>query len=430
MSQHRKLKILASSFAIAYVSTATAQQYYPDASLTQIYTQEQIEQKKADELQNKALEQRDLYEKRKREVEQEIASHRFNIEGLKIQQDKAQSELDLLAVDLQHVNGDLASYQAEHQQLDESSKATMAYLEQQRKEFSDKQRALEAELKSLAEARKRAEHDIYGMAMDIEHFKADIAKLDTKVQEAEATRASMDADEMKVRSEWMQTKLAVAEHMKQRDVALEQLSETKKRYDQAAKELGVAHADLVKAEKIRNDTSKKVQADVEKYEHEIMQANKTRITNEAERIRLESEVAKIQEYATRMKDNRDQTLDQQNTSEGLVLKSTLALETARTALTRSVADSDQKSYRAEREQHRTRGLAAAEEASQLIQGGRVWVTTENCKAYSAPNTKHAAGYFDTGKKLLGKDHGNRWVEIMNGSGASVYVESRCGRYDN
>jgi hypothetical protein len=187
---------------------------------------------------------------------------------------------------------------------------------------------------------------------------------------------------------------------------------------------------MAKAEKVRNETSKRVQGEVAKYESDIMKANKSRIANDAERIRLESEVAKINEYATRMKDSRDQTLEQQTTSEGLVLKSSLALESARSALTRTVESNDQNSYRADREASRARGLANADEAAQLVQGGRVWVTTENCKAYTTPSTSKAAGFFDAGKKLLGKDHGSRWVEIMNGTGASVYIESRCGKYDN
>jgi len=431
MSQLRKLNILATTVVMGTVCQAWAQsQYYPEAALTQIYTQEQIEQKKADDLQQKAEQQRDLYEKRKHEVETEVAAHRYKIEGLKIQQDKAQQELDVLKVDLDHVKGDLASYQAEHQQLDDSSKATMEYLMGQKKDLAEKQKSLDDELKSLADARKKAEHDIYMMAVDIEHYKSEIAKADTKVQEAQTKQAGLDADEMKIRGEWMASKMAAAEHLKQRDEALSNLSETKKRYDQAVKELASAKADEMKAEKVRNETSHKVQGDVAKYENDILSANKKRINAEAERIRLESEVAKIQEYGTRMKDTRDQTVEQEQTSEGLVLKSSLALETARSALTQDIAQGDQKEYKAEKEQHRQRGLANAEAASNLISGGRIWVTTENCKAYSAPSTKHAAGFFDAGKKLLGKDHGSRWVEIMSGSGNSVYVESRCGKYDN
>ncbi len=436
MSQLRKLKVLTSALAIAAVSKANAQsdgkssQFYPEASLTQIYSQEQIEQKKADELEQKAVQQRDLYEKQKRDVEKQVAAHRFHIEGLKMQQEKAQGELDLLKVDLQHVSGDLASYQSEHQQLDESSKATMEYLTGQRAELAEKAKALDLELKSLADARKKAEKDIYGMAMDIEHYKVDIAKMDTKLQEAEAKRAGLEADEMKVRGEWMETKMAAAEHMRQRDEALSNLAETKKRYEQATKELNVAHVEMAKAEKMRNETSHKVQGDVAKYEADIMKANKARIANEAEKIRLESEVAKITEYGSRMKENRDQTLDNQNTSEGLVLKSSLALESARTALSRSVEGTDQNGFKQEKEAHRARGLANAEQASQLIAGGRVWITKENCKAYTGPSTKKAAGFFDAGKKLLAKDHGSRWVEVMNGSGSSVYIESRCGNYDN
>ena len=169
-----------------------------------------------------------------------------------------------------------------------------------------------------------------------------------------------------------------------------------------------------------------------------MEAERKRVANElrstgsaeAEKIRLESEVAKIQDYSARIKDARDQALDQQGHVNGLVLKSSLALESARTALATSVERSDQYQYKNEKAQHRARGLAAAEEASNLIEGGRVWITSENCKAYKTPATRQPAGFFDSGKRLLGKDHGSAWVEVMNGSGSSVYVESRCGKYEN
>ncbi len=430
MNQRRY--ILISAIAIASVSTANAQsgQYYPEASLTQIYTQEQIEQKRADEMEHKAVEQRDYVEKQKREVEKQVAAHRYNIEGMKMKQEKAQSELDSIAVDLSHVNGDLASYQSEHQQLEESSKATLNYLEGQRNELANKQQAVDQELHALSEARKKAEKEVYAMGMDVEHYKMEIARAETKIQEAGAARASLEADEMKVRGEWMQTKMAAAEHARMREEALADLAEAKKRFEQAHKELSVAKADLAKAEKARNDTSKKVNTQVAQFESDIMKANKNRILNEAERIRLESEVTKIQDYAARIKDSRDQAVDQSAASEGLVMKSSLALESARAALTTSVEGQDQSAYRADKMRHRARGLAAADEAAHMLPEGRVWVTSKSCKAYGKPDGSSPAGFFDSGKKLLGKDHGSRWVEISNGSGTKVFVDSHCGSYEN
>jgi hypothetical protein len=227
----------------------------------------------------------------------------------------------------------------------------------------------------------------------------------------------------------METKMALAEHVRQRTEALSNLAEAKKRLEDANKELASARIEMAKSEKLRNETNRKVQADVAKYEHDIAQANKNRIAAEAERIRLDSESAKITEYGSRMKDNRDQTVEQQVTAEGLVLKSSLALESARTALNKQVNDSDQAQYKADKEANRVRGLANAEEASRLL-SGRVWITTESCKAYTSTNMKTPAGFFDAGRKLLAKDHGSRFVEVMNGSGSSVFVESRCGNYDN
>ncbi len=434
MNHLRNLKALIGAMVLGSGSAAFAQndaikaKYYPEASLVQIYNQQQIEQKKAEDMEQKAVQDRDLYEKQRRDVETQVANHRFQIEGLKMRQEKAQSELDLLAVDLQHVNGDLSSYQAEHQQLQESSKATLYYLETQRTELAAKQKALTEELAALAATRQKAEREVYTMAMDIERFRNEIARGETRVQEAEAKRAALDADEMKVRAEWVQTKMAAAEHMRQRDDALAQLAETKKRFEQAQKELTQSKQDLAKAEQGRNDTSRKVQGDVARYESDILAANKKRIGNEAENIRLESEVLKIKDYASRLKESRDQSIEQSTNTDGLVLKSSLALETARSALTSTVEGSDQKSFRAEKVRHQARGLAAAEEASHLVDGGRIWITDKNCNAFGKPGAKEAAGFFGSGKRLLAKDHGSRWVEVLNGTGSSVFIKRDCGHY--
>src|SRR6185312_2919648 len=150
MIQLRTRSLLLGVLTIAAASVVHADegapQNYPEAAVAQIFSQEQIEQKRAEELEAKEAEQQDLLEKKKREAEKEIAAHRFQIENLKMRQEKAQEDLDAIAVDLQHANGDLASYQSEHQQLEESSKATIQYLKAQREELAERQKQVDQEL--------------------------------------------------------------------------------------------------------------------------------------------------------------------------------------------------------------------------------------------------------------------------------------------
>lgn len=411
-------------------SDAEHSNFYPQAALVDVFTQEQFEQQKADDLERQAIEQRDKYEKKKRDVEKQVAAHRFQIEELKLQQEKALSELDALAADMQHVNGDLASYQAEHLDLDQAIKATYKGLEEQKKTLSDKQKAVDGELAALNAARKKAEHEIYVMGIEIENSKAAISKSETRIQEAEARRAASEADEMRDRAVWMRTKMAAAEINRRRFETQKLDTEAQKHFAQAHKEMNDAKDELAKAEKSFRITEKRVKADLEMYEHNIQVADKRRLAFNEEREQLDVQAANLKASLARKKDESQQAQENETGAEGLKFRSSIALEAVKTAGTNRVNKSQQEKFKAQKQMDRDRGLASAEEASKIMGGGRIWVTEQVCKAYTDPDKKKAAGAFDIHKRLLGKDHGSQWVEIMNGTRASVFVESRCGKYED
>ncbi len=67
-----------------------AQELYPDGALTQVYQEELIEIKRAEEAERKAVQAQDNYEKRKIEAEQQIAAKKFQIENYKMRQEEVQ----------------------------------------------------------------------------------------------------------------------------------------------------------------------------------------------------------------------------------------------------------------------------------------------------------------------------------------------------
>lgn len=417
--------------SIGWAARAQDNQYYPNALLHDVYTKEQVEQKRKEALEEEAAYKKDKYEKEKARVEQEIESHRNQVESLKIQQARMKEEIETVNTDLAHVTDQLGSYQDEHKKLDENTKATQEYLTSVQENLKTTLKQLNDEVASLTQARKTAEKSIYDKSMDIERMKVEIAGAESKTAEYEAKRADLEAQEMRVRTEWTQLKILTANNLKQRDEAMSELNEAKKRQEAAVKDLNEARGELAKSEKVRTDTQHKAQSEISNYEKEIMDANRKRIASEAERIRLESETAKTLDYVSRIKENRDQTVDQSNDAQGVVMKSTLALQSARTELSETVSAADRKEFRKQRDESVSRGIAAAQEASELLGGGRIWVTKSKCKAYEHPKeSAKPVGFFEAGNRLMGKDSGSAWIEITNGISSSVFVSSKCGSYEN
>jgi hypothetical protein len=433
MGHKRFLNLFLSALIASLVCKARAQDadYYPHGALSNIYFQEQTEERKAELMEQDAAKKRGDYERQKRDVDHQIAAHRFQIEQLKTRQEKAQDDLDVVNANLQHVKDQIGQYETEHKQANEESAHAIEELNEQRQTLEASQKKMEAELAALTLDRKRAEREIYTKSMEINRMKTESARLETKTAAAEAKRAELEAEEMKTRTEWMQVKMQTADLQKQHDTALATMNDAKERWTKAQKELADAKTDLNRVQKQRDQVVGQVQNDVARYEKEILAASKAKIAAEAEQIRLASEAEKMKDYASRIRETRDSATEQETEVDGMVLRTKVAVETARTELTKDVEASDRKNYVEEKENSKRRGIAAASEAASLLGGRRAWKTNSKCPAYMQPDASgQAVGFFEAGRKLLGKDRDGSWVEISNGSKNSVYVESKCGEFQN
>lgn len=403
--------------------------YYPHGALTNAYYMEKSEQAKADEMEREVVRKRDQYENERRDVERQIAGHKFQVEQLKNRQAAAQEELEKIQADMVHVRGEIEQYQAEHRKVEDDARETLLTLQSQRQELEMNQQKLEKELADLTMARKRSEREIHEKSINLQHMRANITHTETRIAAAEAKRAQLEAEEMKARTDWLQVKSQLSEMQTQQEVATSQLEDARTRWNKAQKDLSDTKADLAKVKKNRDQVVGRAQEEVARYEKEIMAANRAKIAGEAEQVRMSSEIEKMHDYASRIRETRDQAVEQEAEVNGLVLRTKVAVETARTELGRDVDAVDRRGFIEEKEQARRRGLASAAEAASMLGGARVWTTTSRCKAFRQPNSSGpAVGFFDSGKKLMGKEFDSDWTEISNGTGKTVYVESRCGDY--
>lgn len=404
---------------------------YPEAPLADVMSKEDIEQKKAEELEAKAAEQRDQYEKHKRDVEQQISAHKYNIEGLKMRQEKAQSEIEELNTALQDVNGRIEGLSSQSAKLEEDTQRTVEYLDSLRAELGNRQKLLSDKMVALQRARQESENVIYMKSVEVQRMKNEMAQAETKVADAEALRADLEAEEMKTRTTWMQTKLNISDKMHQKDESIAQAREAKEKHDRAVADLNVARAELAKAEKARAETAAKTSAEVARYESEMINASKSRVAAESERIRLETEANKLRDYASRIKSNRDQSVSESQDAGSMVLRTKVAVETARTELATAMQADDQSASKRKKSEAQERGLASAKEAADLFAGARRWVTTSKCRAYAKPKESGPSEQYSSGSRVMAREYSNPdWVEVVTGSGVSAYLKQTCGHFED
>lgn len=416
-----------------------------EAQLQQAVMDRGMEEAKAKELEEKALFKREQDERRLRHVQKEITEHKYQIEAFKQRQEKALQELENLNAEQTDLDIRLNALKEEKQKYDQESSQVISTLNMDLQTFTVKQSTLAKEIEALAQKRKVTEREINNKAVEIQTLKASASRMEAVRAELESKVAELETDEMKTRTDWMQTKIQIAETYKQKDLALQKFNETKSKRDQAMKDLQLAQSELAKATKQRNEILKKTDMDVARFEKEIQAAQKSRIFAESEQIRLDAELAKIREYGIRMKETRDQALLQSDQSDAMVWKSNLNLETARSELSQAVSDYDKKGFSLAKDQARAQGLEEAAAAAEVMKSakslgarqvssyssGPLWKTNLQCEAFAQPDRASSKkGFLKPGQKFPNVLLNGGWAKIQNAAGAVIYVEEKCGQYDN
>jgi len=406
------------------------QELYPDGALQQVYQEELIEIRRTEEAERKAVQAHDEYEKKKVDAESQIAAKKYQIEGYKMKQEKVAGDMETMQVELSDLTTKQRDTEAELRIVEQKAQEHFQVMDQTKQELENSQKHLTESLDKLRDARDKTAANVTKGQIEIQRMRSEMAVLEAEVQKADSKRAELEADEMKTRSEWMAFKQQVQELNSQKAEYNKQLADAKNRYEVAQKELKQAQSEFVATEKEKNALASKVNADVMKYEQQILAATRQKAMADTEKLRLDVETEKLKSYVSMVRTTKDKAVDDQKDAEGLVMQSKLALETAKAELTKEVAKGDGDEFRAKRTEARLRGLASAAEASNMLEGGRLWVSTKPCKLYRRPSTSaQEMGSVSPGRRLVGSEVSGAWIKLMNTSGSEIYVDKACGRFD-
>lgn len=406
------------------------QEFYPEGALMQVYQEEIIEVKRTEEAERKAIQARDEYEKKKVEAEEKIQNKKFQIEAYKMKQEKVIQDVEVMQVELADVSKKKKSAEVELKLVEMKMQETNQTHDVTKQELEDSRNRLADTVEKLRVTRDKSAVALNKGLIEIQRMRSEISVLEAEIQKADAKRHEYEAQEMKTRSEWMAFKQQIEELNAQKAEYNRQWADAKTRYENSQKELRQAQNELVIAEKEKNTTAAKVGAEVLRLEAAMQQANRSKTMAEAEKMRVESETEKLKTYIMMVRQSKDRAVEEQSDAEGVVMQSKLALETAKAELTKEVARGDSDEFRSKKTEARLRGLASVAEASNMLDGGRLWVSTKGCKLYRRPShTAQEMGDLNPGRRLVASEASGNWIKLMNTSGSEIFVDRGCGKFE-
>ncbi len=403
---------------------------YPDGALMNAFQEEIYEVKKAEDLEKKAAKTRDDYEKKKVEAEREIAAKKYRIEGFKLKQEQTLTEMDSMKTELEDLDKQYKQTEGELVDVEHRAQNHFANADRTKKELEDSHTKLETSLDKLKFTKEQTAKNINKNQIQVQRMRSEIAVLEAEIESVEARKASLEADELKTRTEWMALKNMIEEKNADKEKFIATLSDTKKKLDLAQKDFKVAKTEFDDAEKERAMTENKVMAEVKKLDDSIAAAQRARAMSDAEKIRVEAETEKLKAYVAMVKKSNTQAIEAMKDAQDNVMESRLALETAKSELTREVATGESTGFKKEKMASRLRGLASVAESSDMLDGAKPWTVSKTCPIMKRPTDKaDKVGKLEVGKRLIASEASGPWIKIMNASGKPAFVAKDCGSFD-
>jgi len=429
MVTHKRLRKSFVALCLLLTLPAFSQIQQVETDLKKAYEDEVTQRTRLEELERRAAREKADYERKLQEIQQQVEAKKIQTENYKVKSEELLGQLESLNVELFELRLKKSSAQAEIKANEEKYLKIQSDYEAAKKEHADHKTYLEKQEVELTTLREKLEKSMARYKIETERMRQELAVMETEISAADAKRAALESAEMQARVEWLTTKKEVNEKRDLREKYLAHAAESRKKRDQARSELEKAQAELEKMKVEVAELSKRTRANVARYEEQTLEANRKKTLADAERIRVETEADKLRHYVAQVRASRDNSRKDLEASQTALIQSRMALATVKRELTEVVAGDQKEEFDNQKIESRLRGLASAAEADEILEGGRLFVTTRPCPVYRRPASQSPeVAQVDSGRKLLGREAIGPWIKITS-EGRSVYVDKSCGRFE-
>jgi chromosome segregation ATPase len=402
---------------------------FPEQAIEHSMREELAEIKKTDEIERNAVVEREAYEQQKADALKVIAARQFKIEGLKIKQDQVQRELEALTVDLNAVLEKRKETEAKYQKVEQAVSTDVVAADKKLQELEEQRKQLETAYDRLAAKEAEAKSNLIKVAIEVQRSRAEIANLDLNVAELNTAIAEVNADEAKARKEWTALRASIEFAKGQRQASKDALDAAKKKLAMAEQDTEQARAEYKTVEKSRAQTEEFVNAEIRRISSAIDATEKAKVKALADKSKAVDETNKLKADLVAAKAKNLDFKREVRASKNEVMESRLALETAKSTALQEEAEQKKAALLQAKGQAKMRKIASENEAAKKIEAGQPWTVTKDCRIQRRPNaSSEVVGQVSQGQRLVGSKASGVWVEVLNASGESAYVNGECGSF--
>ena len=317
----------------------------PTGALFSTYQSELYEARKAEDAEREAATVRETTTQTQADLERQISQRKSRIEALKVKQEQIMSDLKSMETEVADYQKKFDLVQGDYTTAEEKHENFLANLEKEKADLETAKTKYDNALAQLNERHDRTQKAINGNLVQLNKEKVELAAITTAIQSLESQVASLEADEMKSRAEFMAYKSQTEEKKAEKAKKLALVTEAEKKYQTALNEQRAAQTELANAEKSLADTNVRVAADVRKYDESTMAAQRAKVIADTNKVRVEAEVEKLKTYLAMVKKANTEMMLAEHDSESNLMNAQLALEAAKSELAMNVSTGEQMGYR-------------------------------------------------------------------------------------
>lgn len=392
--------------------------------------------KKKEELELQALRLREETERHSAEINQELNAKKRKIYDLQTKQDQYAEEITQMKSEIVEMDGKAQELQKDVTAAEDHAKIHQDKHNEVKKDLEQTKDQMLASLETLRKTREATSKKVNQYLIEMQQFRAEIATTEADIARADNDRVRAEAEELQVRSQW--SALAARTQSLRQDKArmFAELNDMKTRLQIARKDFALVKSEFDKADKEKNEAvalaakqKSEINAEMRKIEQDTAYVYNQKSNDEAEKVRLAAEIDKLKTDLAYVKKRNADTHQEASESEGTVMESRLAFETAKADMTRELSSGEAAQLRDDARAVQMRTLASVAEGSDMVDAHKAWVASKNCMIMRNPSSgSEAGGRVSTGERLIAAPTNAGYVKILNASGKPAYLPMDCGHF--
>lgn len=412
-------------------------EWTPEEEALRQARQEEVRQMRlAEEKERKELELRQNSEEKRADLDLQTLRHRKQSREFRIKSEQAQENIDLLKREVMEIEAKQKDVTRELADVEQRFQQEMAAHQQVSGELNEIRGKLQTSVRNLARSRDEVQSRVYKAQLEMQKFRSEIAKDETDISRVKNDHARLDAEELRVRTEWADLADRSRELHQERQRVIAEMEDQQRHLNGVRKDYNIARRESDELEREVRDLNSKAArekaaalAQMRQLDQNIVEANNQKARLEAEKVRIAAETEKLKDQLVAAQQTHEKVVAEAQSSEGMVMETRLAFETARSDLTKETNQISQVKLESDTRRVQARNLASLAESSGMLESQASAEVVQNCRLRSEPSFKASVvAEVRPGTRVIASEEGGDWVKVLNSSGSAQYIRKSCVKY--